>query len=178
MPTKSWKNHPQKLLRILKSTFFSLLPWLPKRPRFSSPFYKKLNRFKTRKTKNVTDVASASFGDLASMKKKNRLKQKIKKKPDTSSNPFKAEAASVNVHDRIRTCNLSVRNRTRYPLRHMDFTCNTIVVRCFSMKKIHLLSSFLIFNQKKSGNPNHVILTNWNNSVRAGTWCLFKSRLP
>ena len=79
LTTKSWKNHPQKLLRILKSTFFSLLPWLPKRPRFSSPFYKKLNRFKTRKTKNVTDVASASFGDLASMKKKNRLKQKIKK---------------------------------------------------------------------------------------------------
>ena len=25
------------------------------------------------------------------------------------------------IHDRIRTCNLSVRNRTRYPLRHMDF---------------------------------------------------------
>ena len=43
MPTKSWKNHPQKLLRILKSTFFSLLPWLPKRPRSSFPFYKKPN---------------------------------------------------------------------------------------------------------------------------------------
>jgi hypothetical protein len=27
----------------------------------------------------VTDAASASFGDLASMKKKNRLKQKMKK---------------------------------------------------------------------------------------------------
>ena len=83
----------------------------------------------------------------------NGPEKKKKSKRDTPSNPFKAEAASVNVHDRIRTCNLPVRNRTRYPLRHMDFTCNTIVVRCFSMKKIHLLSSFLIFNQKNLVTP-------------------------
>ena len=30
LPTKSWKNHPQKLLRIPQIHFFSLLLWLPK----------------------------------------------------------------------------------------------------------------------------------------------------
>ena len=30
MTTKSWKNYPQKLLRIPQIHFFSLLPWLPK----------------------------------------------------------------------------------------------------------------------------------------------------
>ena len=33
LTTKSWKNHPQKLLRIPQIHFFSLLPWLPKRPK-------------------------------------------------------------------------------------------------------------------------------------------------
>ena len=27
LPTKSWKNHPQKLLRKTQIHFFSLLPW-------------------------------------------------------------------------------------------------------------------------------------------------------
>ena len=31
--TKSWKNYSQKLLRIPQIHFFSLLPWLPKRPK-------------------------------------------------------------------------------------------------------------------------------------------------
>ena len=33
LTTKSWKKHPQKLLRIPQIHFFSLLPWLPKRPK-------------------------------------------------------------------------------------------------------------------------------------------------
>ena len=33
MLTKSWKNQPQKLLRKTLIHFFSLLPWLPKRPK-------------------------------------------------------------------------------------------------------------------------------------------------
>ena len=33
MTTKSWKNHPQKLLRTPQIHFFSSLPWLPKRPK-------------------------------------------------------------------------------------------------------------------------------------------------
>ena len=33
MPTKSWKNHPQKLLRKTQIHFFSLLPAQPKRPK-------------------------------------------------------------------------------------------------------------------------------------------------
>ena len=33
MPTKSWKNHPQKLLRITQIRFFPLLPELTKRPK-------------------------------------------------------------------------------------------------------------------------------------------------
>ena len=33
LPTKSWKNHPQKLLRIPQIYFFPLLPWLPKWPK-------------------------------------------------------------------------------------------------------------------------------------------------
>ena len=32
-PAKSWKKHPQKLLRIPQIHFFPLLPWLPKRPK-------------------------------------------------------------------------------------------------------------------------------------------------
>ena len=32
----------------------------------------------------------------------------------------KCLAKTFFIHDRIRTCNLSVRSRTRYPLRHMD----------------------------------------------------------
>ena len=30
LPTKSWKNHPQKCSEKLQSTFFSLLPERPK----------------------------------------------------------------------------------------------------------------------------------------------------
>ena len=33
LPTKSWKNHTQKLLSKPQIHFFSLLPWLPKRPK-------------------------------------------------------------------------------------------------------------------------------------------------
>ena len=33
LPTKSWKNHPQKLLRVTQIHFFSLLPGLPKQPK-------------------------------------------------------------------------------------------------------------------------------------------------
>ena len=33
LPTKSWKNHPQKLVRIPQIHFFFLLPWLPIRPK-------------------------------------------------------------------------------------------------------------------------------------------------
>ena len=33
LTTKSWKNHPQKLLRIPQIHFFPLLPWLPKQPK-------------------------------------------------------------------------------------------------------------------------------------------------
>ena len=34
--------------------------------------------------------------------------------------PSKCHAKTFFIHDRIRTCNLSVRSRTRYPLRHTD----------------------------------------------------------
>ena len=33
LTNKSWKNHPQKLLRKPQIHFFSLMPWLPKRPK-------------------------------------------------------------------------------------------------------------------------------------------------
>jgi hypothetical protein len=33
LPTKSWKNHPQKLLRKTQIHFFSLLPAQPKWPK-------------------------------------------------------------------------------------------------------------------------------------------------
>ena len=33
LPTKNWKNHPQKLLRKTQIHFFYLLPELPRRPK-------------------------------------------------------------------------------------------------------------------------------------------------
>ena len=38
--TKSWKNHPQKLLRIPQIYFFPLLPWLPKWPKQKNSCFK------------------------------------------------------------------------------------------------------------------------------------------
>ena len=38
--TKSWKNVPQKLLRIPQIHFFPLLPWLPKRPKQKNSYSK------------------------------------------------------------------------------------------------------------------------------------------
>ena len=40
LPTKSWKSHPQKLLRIPQIHFFSLLPWLPKQPNQKNSYSK------------------------------------------------------------------------------------------------------------------------------------------
>ena len=39
MPSKSWKNHPQKLLKIPQIHFFSLLPWVPKWPKQKNSCY-------------------------------------------------------------------------------------------------------------------------------------------
>ena len=38
--TKSLKKHPQKLLRKTQIHFFSLLPWLPKRPKQKNSRFK------------------------------------------------------------------------------------------------------------------------------------------
>ena len=40
MPTKSWKNHPKKLLRKTQIHFFSLLPAQPKRPKQKNSCYR------------------------------------------------------------------------------------------------------------------------------------------
>ena len=49
------------------------------------------------------------------------------KRQSTPLKPVRAEAASVNVHDRIRTCNLTVRSRERY--RCATWTCVYIIVK-------------------------------------------------
>ena len=39
-PTKSWKNHPKKLLRKTQIHFFPIVPWLPKRPKQKNSCFK------------------------------------------------------------------------------------------------------------------------------------------
>ena len=59
-----------------------------------------------------------------------RDKDKEKRSLEARADAFSRLKRCVIIRDRIRTCNLSVRSRTRYPLRHTDqiFICTFLYI--------------------------------------------------